>query len=108
MPGNRYRWMYYMTGMPGWLRFGFSPGWIGRSPTGLPPAAQYLSQTGQAPQFMNYLQQQMPVPPMQPTYSGMPTAPAMPKEQEISMLEQQAKNLEIQLEEIKKRMKELK
>jgi hypothetical protein len=100
--------MYYMTGMPGWLRFGFSPGWIGRSPTGLPPTAQYLSQTGQVPEFMSYLQQQMPVPPMQPTYPGMPTAPAMPKEQEISMLEQQAKNLETQLEEIKKRMKELK
>lgn len=38
----RNRWMYYATGLPGWMRFGFSPGWIGRSPTGLGPCATYL------------------------------------------------------------------
>jgi len=38
----RWRNMYYLTGQPGWMRFGFSPGWIGRSPTGLGPCAQYL------------------------------------------------------------------
>ncbi|MHC1635553.1 MAG: DUF5320 domain-containing protein [Candidatus Methanospirareceae archaeon] len=50
--GYRYRRrnMYYLTGLPGWLRFGFSPGWVGRSPTGLPPTPQYLTQTGQMPQ----------------------------------------------------------
>ena len=46
MAGYRWRNMYYLTGLPGWMRFGFSPGWIGRSPAGLPPAAQYLTQTG--------------------------------------------------------------
>jgi len=95
--------MYYLTGLPGWMRFGYSPGWIGRSPTGLPPAAQYLTQTGQMPQFGSWIQQQAPaVAPVAPI--GMP---AMPKEQEISMLESQAKMLGDQLEQIKKRLKEL-
>ena len=103
MGGNRWRNMYYLTGLPGWMRFGFSPGWIGRSPTGLPPAAQYLTQTGQMPQFGSWIQQQAPaVAPVAPM--GMP---AMPKEQEISMLESQAKMLGDQLEQIKKRLKEL-
>ncbi|HDM23308.1 MAG TPA: hypothetical protein ENG20_05965 [Methanomicrobia archaeon] len=93
----RYRWMYYATGMPGWMRFGFSPGWVGRSPTGLPPAAQYLMQTGQMPQFAEFLGTQMPF------YQGM----ALSKDQEISMLENQAKLIEQQLEQIKKRLEEL-
>jgi hypothetical protein len=101
MAGYRWRNMYYLTGLPGWMRFGYSPGWIGKSPTGLPPTAQYFAQTGQIPQFTSWLPQQAPVgtAPM-----GMP---AMPKEQEISMLEAQAKALEPQLEQIKKRLGEL-
>lgn len=39
---------YYATGLPGWMRFGYSPGWVGRSPNGLGPCAQYLT-TGQWP-----------------------------------------------------------
>ena len=66
----------------------------------MPPGAQYLYQTGQMPQFGSWIQQQAPAPaPM-----GMP---AMPKEQEISMLESQAKMLGDQLEQIKKRLEEL-
>ena len=114
--GNRHRYMYYMTGLPGWMRFGYSPGWIGRSPTGLPPAAQYLAQTGHVPQFASYLQQQAPLtvapvtppvtPPLVPTMMpGTPT-PVL-KEQEIAMLEMQAKTLGQQLEQIKKRLEEL-
>ncbi len=90
--------MYYLTGLPGWMRFGYSPGWVGRSPTGMPPGAQYLAQTGQMPQFGSWIQQQAPAP------MGMPT---MLKEQEISMLESQAKMLGDQLEQIKKRLEEL-
>jgi len=40
--------MYQLTGLPGWMRFGFSPGWIGRSPTGLGPCASFMM-TGQWP-----------------------------------------------------------
>ena len=100
MAGNRHGNMYYMTGLPGWMRFVYSPGWIGRSPTGMPPGAQYLMQTGQMPQFASRMQQQAPVAPA--------PAPAMPKEQEISMLESQAQMLGDQLEQIKKRLEELK
>lgn len=99
----RYRWMYYATGLPGWMRFGFSPGWMGRSPTGLPPTAQYLMQSGQMPQFTEFLGAQMPF------YQGVPMAPQnMTREQEISMLENQAKMIEDQLAQIKKRLEELK
>ena len=103
MGGNRRRNMYYLTGLPGWMRFGYSPGWADRSPTGMPPGAQYLTQTGQMPQFASWIQQQAP--------AGTPVAPmgmpAVPKEQEISMLESQAETLGDQLEQIKKRLEEL-
>ena len=104
MAGHGHRNMYYLTGMPGWMRFGFSPGWIDRSPSGLPPGAQYLMQSGQMPQFLTYLQQQVPM--------AAPVAPQMPgmqmtKEQEMGMLESQAKMLEQQLDQIKKRLEEL-
>jgi len=42
MGGYRHRYMYYLTGLPGWMRFGFSPGWLGTSPTGMGPGATYL------------------------------------------------------------------
>ncbi|MCK4731915.1 MAG: DUF5320 domain-containing protein [Methanophagales archaeon] len=100
MRGNRHRNMYNLTGLPGWMRFGYSPGWVGRSPTGLPPAAQYLAQTGQMPQFSSWQEQQ-----------GAPVAPmdmsAMPKDQEVSMLESQADMLGKQLEQIKKKLEDL-
>jgi len=122
--GYRHRWMYYLTGLPGWIRFGFSPGWIGRSPTGLPPTAQWLMQSGLLPQFMQYLQTQVPlrVPPAPPTTPqtgtqtaptpfpapfGGPFAPTYSKEQEKQILEQQVQMLESQLEALRKRLDEL-
>ena len=91
MAGYRHRYMLNVTGLPGWMRFGFSPGWQGVSPTGLPPAAEYLKQTGQMPQFTSFIQQQV-----------------MPKEQEVVVLESQANDLEEQLKNIRKRLEELK
>jgi len=113
--------MYYLTGLPGWMRFGYSPGWAGRSPTGLPPMAQHLMQTGQLPQAAPYAAQ------VPPSESAMPAAaqswdaitgaggargatmpmPQIPKEQEIQMLKYQAEMLEQQLEQIKKRLEEI-
>ena len=98
--GYRYRWMFYLTGLPGWLRFGFSPGWIGRSPTGLPPTAQWLIQSGLLSQYMQWIRTVSPVAPY-------PIAPQMSKEQERQILEQQVKALESQLEALRKRLKEL-
>jgi hypothetical protein len=100
--------MYYLTGLPGWMRFGYSPGWVGRSPTGLPPCAQYLSQIGQMPQFASWMQQQTPVAPVVGPATVSVGAQAMPKEQEIAMLESQAQMLGDQLEQLKKRLEELK
>ena len=116
--GYRHRYMYYLTGLPGWIRFGFSPGWLGRSPTGLPPTAQWLLQSGLLPQYMQWLQTAAPtmIPPTTtpptgtqaaPTSFPTPFAPQLTKEQEKQMLEQQVKMLESQLEALRKRLEEL-
>lgn len=113
---NRYRWMYQLTGLPGWMRFGFSPGWVGRSPTGLGPAAQYLMYGSWPTPQMNYAWQQgqIPLSPM-PGYPmpGFPTpydpwgAAQLTPEQELNTLKAEAEVLEDELEGIKKRIKEL-
>lgn len=152
---RRRRNMYHLTGVPGWMRFGDSPGWAGRSPTGLSPTAQYLMQGGQVPQpypvqatqtsfpthedctyFKNgfctlydvAMDPNSPVcpnftpksstpapqtPPTQPAFqapAGFPPAQMsqVPKEQEIQMLEGQARMVGQQLEQIKRRLEELK
>lgn len=153
---RRRRNMYYLTGVPGWMRFGYSPGWAGRSPTGLPPTAQYLMQTGQVPQpYPAQVPAQISVPthedcanfrdgfctlngaavdpsapvcpsftpksstpaPQTPPTQSMFQAPAsfppaqmpqIPNEQEIQMLEGQARMVGQQLEQIKRRLEELK
>jgi len=117
--GYRHRYMYYLTGLPGWIRFGFSPGWLGRSPTGLPPTAQWLLQSGLLPQYMQWLQTAAPTT-VPPTTTAPPTgAPVTPtlfpttftptysKEQEKQMLEQQVKMLDSQLEALRKRLEDL-
>jgi len=89
--------MYYATGMPGWMRLGYSPGWVGRTSGGLPPTVQYM-RTGMW---------QTPQP--EATLAGMQAGmPAMPAQQEVAMLESQRALLEGQLEQIKKRVEELK
>lgn len=113
---NRYRWMYYQTGLPGWMRYGFSPGWMDRSPTGLGPAAQYLTHgTWPTPQ-MNYAWQQGQMP-----YSPMPGFPQsgfrtpydpwgaveLTPEQELNFLKSEAEQLDDELSGIEKRIKEL-
>lgn len=101
--------MYYLTGLPGWMRFGYSPGWVGRSPTGLGPAAQYLT-TGQwpTPQMQAYWNAMQTgaapgvVPGMAPPYYGQATP-----EQELGFLKNQAQALSEQLKQINKRVAEL-
>jgi hypothetical protein len=113
---NRYRWMYQLTGLPGWMRFGFSPGWIGRSPTGLGPAAQYLMHgTWPTPQ-MNYAWQQGQVPfASMPGFPmpGFPTpydpwgAAELTPEEELKFLNAEAEQLEDELSAIEERIKKL-
>ncbi|WP_287585631.1 DUF5320 domain-containing protein [Candidatus Borrarchaeum sp.] len=106
---GRYRWMYQMTGLPGWMRFGFSPGWLGRSPTGLPPAAQWITQSGLLPQFTSYLQSGQPT--TVPTPGMMPQVPfqpgTVPVVQEKQVLTQQLDFLRNQIEGIRKRLEEI-
>ena len=122
--GNRY--MYYLTGLPGWMRFGFSPGWLGRSPTGLGPTASYLM-TGQwpTPQAQSYWQAMQAGQAPYPAYGGTgampygspqvpgttagvaPFAPGASPEQELSFLRDQASALKNQIDQINSRIKEL-
>lgn len=46
--GYGHRNMYNLTGQPGWMRLGYSPGWAGRSRSGLGPCAEYMT-TGRWP-----------------------------------------------------------
>ena len=102
--GYRWRRMYYLTGLPGWIRFGYSPGWLGRSPTGLPPTAQWLIQSGLIPPPA-----QPPTQPITPQSTfPYPFQQAPTREQEKQFLEQQAKMLENQIEEVRRRIEELK
>jgi len=94
--------MYYLTGLPGWMRFGYSPGWVDRSPTGLPPTAEWIVSSGLMPQFRQYLTSKSAS--QIPLY--MPGAPVS-KEDEIRMLEEQAKSIETQLEATRKRLETL-
>lgn len=91
----RHRCMFYATGQPGWMRFGFSPGWLGRSPTGLGPCAQFIL-AGRWSAPWGY-------------WAGreIPTPPGMSKEAELTFLRAQAEWLKDQLEAISKRIEEL-
>jgi hypothetical protein len=108
MGGHGHRWMYNATGLPGWMRFGFSPGWVGRSATGLGPCAEYLT-TGQwpTPQMAAAWQAGPPVAGGMPWGTPTPVAGAMPAEQEVQMLKSQADMLKAQLDQISARLAEL-
>jgi|Deesub1362B_J571_1020462.scaffolds.fasta_scaffold00013_11 hypothetical protein len=77
-----YRWMFWLTGMPGWMRFGFSPG--GKT---LPPRTQYPIATS----------------PVYPPGS----ISEISSDDEIKILRERAEALERELREIKKRLEEL-
>jgi len=83
--------MYYATGLPGWMRFGYSPGWVGRSPSGLGPCAQYL------------LSGQFPTPEMQDAWQGMQPAGV----DRLALLNNQAQMLQQQLDSVKAQIEEL-
>ncbi len=94
----RRRNMYYLTGLPGWVRFGYSPGWIGRSPSGLGPCAQYLM-TGQFPVFQ-------PTAAM-PQGTGFTGVAGIDPKARLEFLKGQAEILEQNLAAIKAQIKSL-
>lgn len=103
----RNRNMYYATGIPGWMRFGYSPGWFDRSPTGLGPCASYMMTgswpTPQAQAYWQDMQQgQAPYP-----YYGTGFVGSLSAEQELDVLKAQADMLRQQMEQISARIGEL-
>ncbi len=90
--GRGFRNMYYLTGQPGWMRLGYSPGWAGRSRSGLGPCAEYLL-TGRWPAGISPLASSQ-------TPSGWTG--------ELEMLKAQAERLEQTLSQIRRRIEELK
>lgn len=114
---NRHRRMYELTGLPGWMRFGYSPGWEGRSPSGLGPCAQYLMQgTWPTPQ-MNFAWGQgripfsaapgFPMPGFATPYDPWGAAELTP-EQELDFLQEEARQIRDELSAIKQRIQEMK
>ncbi len=102
--GYRWRRMYYATGLPGWVRFGYSPGWLGRSPGGLPPIFQYGIVPPTAPTTpLPYPQIPVPMPPT----TMMPSMAPMSKEDQIKLLKQQRDMLKKRLEDLERRLAEL-
>ena len=90
----RRRNMYYLTGQPGWMRLGYSPGWVGRSPSGLGPCAQYL------------MSGQWPATP--PGAVGLPTVggtgAGVDASQRVEFLKAQASRLEQQLQWLRQQL----
>ena len=113
---NRNRWMYKLTGLPGWMRYGFSPGWIGRSPMGLGPAAQYLMYGTWPTSQMNYAWQQGQIPfshtpgfpqPGFPTLHDPWGAMELTPKEKLIFLKAETEQIEDELAGIEKRIKEL-
>lgn len=108
MGQHGYRNMYHLTGLPGWMRAGYGPGWCGRGGRGMGPRGQFL-RFGQwpTPRMQAYWQSgDVPNPASgQPDFQpfGMPTTP----EQELQVLKNQAEMLVRQLEGINQRISEL-
>ena len=94
----RHRNMYYLTGQPGWMRFGFSPGWVGRSPSGLGPCAQFLL-TGQFPTPQ--------APTTTPQSVGFAGVPGIDPKARLEFLRNQAAILEQNLATIKAQIESL-
>lgn len=102
MPGYGYRNMYRLTGLPGWMRFGYSPGWVGRSPSGLGPCAEYLmSGRWPTPQAAQAWQAGAAA------GFGPGAAFAGGPEQELEFLKSRADFLSRQLDAVRRRIEEL-
>jgi len=113
---NRHRRMYELTGLPGWMRFGYSPGWAGRSPAGLGPCAQYLMHGSWPTPQMNeaWSRGEVPFPPAHGfPMPGFPTpydpwgAAELTPEQEAEFLRSEAQEIRDELEAIENRIQEL-
>ncbi|MBD3177973.1 MAG: hypothetical protein GF320_22595 [Armatimonadia bacterium] len=92
----RNRNMHRLTGQPGWMRFGYSPGWVGRSASGLGPCAEYLM-TGNWPAGMQ--------PPIQGMAASPGAAPGLVSQ--LTALQQSIENLSGQVAAMDQRLSAL-
>ncbi len=105
--------MFELTGLPGWMRLGYSPGWQDRSPSGLGPCAEYLMSGVWPTEAMNdaWAGGQVPFLPG-PGFPmpGFPTpydpwgAAELTPERELAFLKEEARRLEDMLKGIEERM----
>jgi hypothetical protein len=89
----RHRNMLRATGVPGWARFGVSPGWAGRGGRGPGPCAQFLM-TGQWP---------VPAANPMPETGG----PAPGTENRVELIQAQAAMLQAQLDALQSQIEAL-
>lgn len=100
----RRRNMFYATGLPGWMRFGYSPGWGG----GPGPCAQFLM-TGQWPTpQMGAAWEAMQAGQVPPFAAGVMPGPWTGDPQaQLSALQAQAEMLESQLGQVRESITQL-
>lgn len=100
--GNRHRRMYELTGVPGWIRYGSSPGFAGGG-RGLGPCAEYIQKTGQMDDFVQELSKNNPNFQKWQDFSDgfKPINPDNEKE----MIAKRIRDLEEEIKELKRRQK---
>lgn len=114
---NRYRRMYQMTGLPGWIRQGFSPFWRGRAFSGIGSHSRYTMLSNQPPfpytnnpllqnQTSFSFNQNTALPGFSSLYDPWGMAVLTPEE-ELNFMKMEAEQLEDQLYTIEKRIKVL-
>jgi hypothetical protein len=111
---NRHRRMFELTGLPGWMRFGSSPGWEGRSPSGLGPCAEYLLSGSWPTAAMREAwargekpyprEHGFPMPGFPTPYDPWGATPLTP-EQELDFLRVEADNLRAELASVEERIR---
>ena len=101
---GRYRTMYQLTGVPGWIRFGTSPGMRGGG-RGMGPCAEYLQRTGQFDSFLKDFTEKNPTAKNWQMITG---DPELSVKFERDLIVDRISLLEEELKDLRKRLKEIK
>ena len=100
---GRYRRMYELTGVPGWIRYGTSPGMRGGG-RGMGPCAQYLRSTEQFDEFLKDFAENNPnVPVWQTAFKDI----AADAKYEKALLTDRIDFLQEEIKELRKKLKDL-
>lgn len=99
MGQHGHRNMYYQTGLPGWVRMGYSPGWGGQS-----PMASYLEDTGQLQDAQEWFRQNAAVEQEGSEDSAQNAVATRPPSAETQQLKQQVAELQNQVQELQEQL----